>query len=213
MRLNGIMALIAVMCVAGVMSGEILGPMSKLRSSRIADAGGNDGREIRAGMAGDLFQFSPSDQSLLDELVFLGPTVAGSRGLRFLPDPAMSPTALLFGQDGDQDAWRDAGLAAYPASASGGLSGPVALSEADFTPSTEPATFSSEFSFPDQVTSFAETGGGGGGTGPPEPSTVLEPPSWLMLILGLGGLGLALRHGRRRTDRLPDDCAPDNLEA
>ena len=43
LRLNGLMALIAVVCVVGVMGGEILGPMAQLRFSRFEEAGGNEG--------------------------------------------------------------------------------------------------------------------------------------------------------------------------
>jgi hypothetical protein len=219
MRLNGIMALVAVVCVTGMMSNELLGPVARLRFSLREDADVNKGRDIRAGLASDVFQFPPSDQ--------------------FRPAPSVAHhvhvlLAPLFGSDDRGDFFAPTG---DPSITLERQSPVLALSGSDLLPSTVQVSFSPESPFSFEPQSFfggdsfgggggaargrSGSGGGGGGgggggsgggsgAGPVEAVTTFppvaaapEPASWLMLILGLGGVGLSLRHRRGRQGRLP----------
>src|SRR5580704_13197382 len=97
MRLNGVMALIAVVCVVGVVSGELLGPMAQLRNAgRVGDDATFAKKPAwRAEIADDTFQFPP-DQPLALEI--LGPTIAapGDSLGRYLPSPVFSAVTVLF---------------------------------------------------------------------------------------------------------------------
>jgi hypothetical protein len=194
MRLNGIMGMIAVVCVAGVVSSEILGPMARLRFGR-SEAFGDSGKRhsMRAEVAGDTFGFPPSDDPLL--MLALNPTLPSSphKG-GSLPWPSFSAVAMTF-EEGDGDDQPEIGLINFQTSLDG-VSAPNALMDAVFTPATEPA-FSPDFS--PQPLSF---------TPPKTPAAAPEPASWLLLIFGVGGVGLALRRRRAQAaGRLPDGCA------
>jgi hypothetical protein len=175
------MALIAVMCIAGVVSSEMLGPMSRLRTWTHVSPGQNQARFIRAGLAGDAFVFAPVAPQLAPP-----PPTPPPRFVpigRSLPPPVGSSVLILPGKDdGDQ------GGPAPPAYqfSSEGVSGGV--SDADFDSSTSPALVPASLPGVDSTW-----------TGPSAIDAAPEPASWLMLILGLGGVGLALRRRRART--------------
>jgi hypothetical protein len=195
MRLNGVMALIAVVCVVGVVSGELLGPMAQLRHGRSDedDVGFSKRHAIGAELADDTFLFAP-EKSLLFEL--LGPMLPSSpsRGRRrYYPPPAFSAVGMLF--DGDGGDGDDVSLIAFQ-SPSDGLSNANDLTNADFTPPPQSPT---PFQPGSQPPFFFVPPPIDTGKPPPlPPSAAPEPSSWLLLILGLGGAGLALRRWRTR---------------
>ncbi len=155
MRLNGIMALVAVVCVTGVVGGELLGPVTRLRLSIREDADLSKGRAILAGIAGDAFLFPGSGHPLA---MSLGPITRAprSRAARYtarrgLPRPFFASVSLL--DDGGP------GDFASPGAVQGVLEG---LSPIGSGPSfafwTEPIAFSVLPSLP----AFVEGPGGGG---------------------------------------------------
>jgi hypothetical protein len=193
MRLNGVMALIAVVCVVGVVSGELLGPMAQLGHGRSDDddAGFSKRHAMGAELADDTFLFAPERPLLLE---FLAPKPPpSSRQHRYLPQPAFSAVEMLFGGSGDDgDTISLIGLQ----SPSDGLSNPKDLINADFTPPPQSPLPFPPGSQPPYF--FLSPPIDTGKTPLPPPSAAPEPSSWLLLILGLGGVGLALRRWRGR---------------
>lgn len=230
MRLNAIMALISVVCVTGVVSSELIGPVAHLRSApRDEDDAGADKRPaLRAELADDAFQFPSSELPFLMEV--LGPKPAlGPGQRRTLPLPAFSPVSMLLGNEegGDEVTLADAA----------GLPGSLALTDASFT-SSSGSTPSSSFSPPGpslfdsapinpvggKPPPSTPPGTGSSGSPPPSPppigtpvpvgplpSATPEPESWLLLVLGLGGAGSVLRLRRTAKDRSPDEDAPERI--
>jgi hypothetical protein len=184
-RLNGLMALIAVMCIAGVVSGELLGPMSRLRSWTHQSPGLNQARIIRAGLAGDAFVFAPQNQPIAAPPPAPPPPVPHLRPA--VPPPVPSSVVFL-PASGDGDQGPDP--PPYELS-SQGLSG--AVYAADFESSTSPTDVPSSPNADPTSVGLAQA--------------VPEPASWLMLIFGLGGIGLALRRRRAGSARTPDTCS------
>ncbi|HTX51500.1 MAG TPA: PEPxxWA-CTERM sorting domain-containing protein [Caulobacteraceae bacterium] len=175
------MALIAVMCIAGVVSGEMLGPMARLRSWTHQPPGLNQARIIRAGMAGDAFAFPPPSQPIVSP-----PATGAPRPVpyqrSFVPPPVASSVLILLPpDDGDQGG---TGPPAYQFS-SEGLSS--AIANANFDSSTPP---------PFVPLSVSNVGADWAGSSALAVAAAPEPSSWLMLILGLGWVGLALRRRR-----------------
>jgi hypothetical protein len=179
MRLNGIMALVAVVCVTGVIGSELLGPAARLRMSLREDADMYKGRSILAGLAGDSFQFPGPRQPLV--LSLLGPISLAPRHPahkphepRGFPRPVFSAVALLDGDDPGGDFVSPDAVQ----SVSEGLS--PAQSSAVFTLSTEPAAFSTIPSLSSLFDGYGLGGGGGGANlatlPPPPPSPSLPPP-------------------------------------
>jgi hypothetical protein len=177
-RLNGLMALIAVMCIAGVVSSEMLGPMSRLRTWTHVSPGQNQARFIRAGLAGDAFVFAPAAPQLAPPPPAPPPRFVPIR--RSPPPPVGSSVLILPARDEGDQGGPDP--PAYQFSAEG-LSG--GISDANFDSSTWP-TF-----IPAALSNIDSTW-----TGPSAVEAAPEPATWLMLILGLGGVGLALRRRR-----------------
>jgi hypothetical protein len=196
MRLNGIMALIAVVCVVGVVSAEVLGPVARLRAAPRGDDEEGAGKlSVRAELADDTFQFDPTDPFLLE---FLTPKL-GARliGRHALPSPAFSSVTMLFDGGGGGD---DVNL--VDPSTPAETSEPSALADADFTPlGGSPALYPASWTQPPPFGSVGPSGSGPGGN---PPSAAPEPADWLLLMLGVGAVGVALRRRRDSAGGLPD---------
>ena len=131
------MALIAVVCVVGVVSGELLGPMAQLRNAgRVGDDATFAKKPAwRAEIADDTFQFGPQTPLLMDLLPKLLSPQGGGGG-RYYPSPVFSPVSMLFDKppdDGDN-------VELVDAQSAGPLSGSDP-SNSDISPPTELAQF------------------------------------------------------------------------
>lgn len=198
------MALIAVVCVVGVVSGELLGPMAQLRASgRVGDDAQFTKKSAwRAEVADDTFQFTPETPLLMELLPKLASTSQGSGGGRYYPSPVFSPVSMLFDKPPDDGGAVD--LVDFQSA--GQLSG-TDPSNADITPPTQLAQFVSYSTpMPNLFTAAPAAV-----VNPPPTAAVPEPDSWLLMILGFGGVGSALRRRRAAGSRPPNAREPADL--
>ncbi len=201
------MALIAVICVVGVVSAEVLGPVANVRrlwARGSDDGGGVKQAAVRAELADDTFQFPPDAPSLFELL--LAPPPRGKKSA--LPDLAFSAIEMsLRGDSGGDDEISLISIQASPQELA--VSGDLA--DVDFTYSHSPEPFS--FFSPQQPLIFTTLAAEPGPTGAPPTPGAPEPSAWLLLILGIGGAGMALRRRRGQASGLPEGCVSEHLQS
>jgi hypothetical protein len=173
MRLNSTMAVMAIVCVAVVMGGELrLGPLAKLLLAARSDDDNRNHAMVAAAVVYD-------EPDVLDAYSLIGPP-------RLIPRKNWSDLALASGLphlDSPVDADFGPDVTPMGAFLSGGL---VALSTSGpGNPTTDPP----------ELTQLSNTTNGPFLSAAVSAATP-EPSTWLMMLLGIGGIGGALRQAR-----------------